>query len=62
MPISGKDAQKALEKLGFAFRQGKGDHVVGHHADGRTVTIPIHRELRKGTLKSIERMTGQKLD
>lgn len=62
MPISGKAAQAALEKLGFVFRSGKGDHVVGRHPDGRTVTIPLHRELKRGTQKSIEKMSGCKLD
>lgn len=59
MPIGGREAQRRLEQLGFVFRAGKGDHVVGRHADGRTVTIPLHRELKKGTLRSIERMTGE---
>ena len=58
MPISGKEAQKRLEAAGFVFRSGKGDHVVGRHADGRTVTVPLHKELKKGTLHAIAKMSG----
>ncbi|MGE0829097.1 MAG: type II toxin-antitoxin system HicA family toxin [Hyphomonadaceae bacterium] len=62
MPPSGKDVVRELEKRGFVFRKGKGDHVVGRHADGRVTTVPMHKEIKTGTLKSIERQVGEKLD
>jgi predicted RNA binding protein YcfA (HicA-like mRNA interferase family) len=62
MPMSGADAVKQLEAAGFVFRQGKGDHLFGRHADGRTVTVPLHRELNRGTQASIERQSGVRLD
>lgn len=62
MPISGAEAVKQLEAAGFVFRRGKGDHVFGRHPDGRTVTVPLHRELKRGTQASIERQSGVKMD
>ena len=37
-------------------------HLVGRHPDGRTVTVPLHRELKRGTQASIERQSGVKMD
>ncbi len=33
----------------------RGSHVKLRHADGRTVIVPMHRELARGTLRSIFR-------
>lgn len=62
MPISGDEVVKQLEAAGFVFRRGKGDHVFGRHPDGRTVTVPLHRELKRGTQGAIERQSGVKMD
>ena len=49
--ISGKDAVKALSKVGFEFRRQVGSHIVlKREKDGKRVTIPNHNELPKGTL------------
>lgn len=53
--VSGEKVQKALEKAGFVKASQKGSHVKLKHADGRVVIVPMHRELKKGTLKSILR-------
>jgi predicted RNA binding protein YcfA (HicA-like mRNA interferase family) len=49
--VSGKELIKAFEKIGFEYIRQKGDHVIMKHTDGRVVTIPLHKEIKKGTLK-----------
>ena len=54
--VSGKDALKALSKVGFEFRRQVGSHMVLKRVkDGKRVTIPDHDELPKGTLRAIIR-------
>lgn len=51
---SGTRHIKAFRRLGFlpaAGRPGRGDHKVLKHEDGRMVTIPDHREVKRATLK-----------
>ncbi|MBR3933196.1 MAG: type II toxin-antitoxin system HicA family toxin [Clostridia bacterium] len=51
----------ALEKFGFYFVSQKGSHMK--YTNGkRTVIIPNHTEIAKGTLKSILAMAGIELD
>ena len=59
--VSGKDLIKALEKSGFVVLRQKGSHVSmeKHDADTHWRTIvPMHRELRPGTLHDILKQTG----
>jgi predicted RNA binding protein YcfA (HicA-like mRNA interferase family) len=53
--ISGEQVKKALERAGFVKVSQKGSHVKLKHADGRIVIVPMHHELKKGTLKSVLR-------
>jgi predicted RNA binding protein YcfA (HicA-like mRNA interferase family) len=55
--VSGKETVKALVKLGFTVRLGKGDHVV-LQKDQRVFSVPIHKTLKKGTLRKIIRQAG----
>jgi predicted RNA binding protein YcfA (HicA-like mRNA interferase family) len=51
---SGTRHIRALRRLGFApapGRPGRGDHVVLVHPDGRMLTVPKHKEVRRATLK-----------
>lgn len=60
MPISGKKAIKILEENGFLVSRQKGSHVVltKKSSSGKTiVVVPIHKELKKGTLRSISNMS-----
>jgi predicted RNA binding protein YcfA (HicA-like mRNA interferase family) len=56
--VSGAEAASALERAGFAFRSQRGSHRKLRHPDGRTVIIPMHRELASGTLRSILKQAG----
>ena len=48
MPISGKAMLKMFLKAGWEILRQKGSHVtIGK--DGQVETIPLHRELAKGT-------------
>ena len=61
MPISGRTAIKILEKNGYVVLRQKGSHVVLSKTTSlrkRTVVIPVHKELAKGTLRSIANQSG----
>lgn len=53
--VSGADVKRALEKIGFVKVGQKGSHVKMKHPDGRIVIVPMHRTLKKGTLRGILR-------
>ncbi|MEK6911742.1 MAG: type II toxin-antitoxin system HicA family toxin [Candidatus Thermoplasmatota archaeon] len=55
--VSGREAIKALSRLGFRAVRQRGSHVVmtGH---GRTVSVPLHAELDRGTLRAILRQAN----
>ncbi len=55
LPVtSGQRAVKALSKLGFVAVRQRGSHVV-MKGRGRTVAVPLHPELDRGTLRAILR-------
>ncbi len=56
--VSGKETARALERVGFEQVAQRGSHVKLRHADGRTVIVPLHRELARGTLRSVLRQAG----
>jgi predicted RNA binding protein YcfA (HicA-like mRNA interferase family) len=49
-------------KAGFERVGQRGSHAKLRHADGRTVIVPIHRELARGTLRSVLRQADFSLD
>lgn len=54
--LSGKELIKALSKIGFVHVRTKGSHAILNKQTekGRiTIPVPLHKELAKGTLKSI---------
>jgi len=58
--LSGADVVEILEQGGFAEVRRKGSHVSMQKSDGGrtlTVIVPMHRELRTGTLLSIIRQS-----
>ena len=55
--ISGTEALRALERLGFSIVRQSGSHVRLARGD-RRVTVPMHRNLVVGTLQSILRQAG----
>ena len=55
--LSGKEIVKTLEKLGFAQVRRNGSHVVLRRGSMGTV-VPLHREVKIGTLHGILRQAG----
>ena len=59
--ISGQQAIRALEKLGFEQVRQRGSHVVlkKQTPDGTVgCVVPLHRELAIGTLRGVLRQAG----
>jgi len=55
--VSGREVIRALEKKGFKLLRTRGSHAV-LQCGSRVVVVPLHKELAKGTLKSILRQAG----
>ena len=58
--VSGRDVVKALGKLGYEFDRQRGSHMILRHRDPphRRAVVPDHKEVAKGTLRSIIREAG----
>jgi len=60
--FSGREMCAILGQAGFIHVRTRGSHAVMQHveADGatRTVPVPLHASVKKGTLKSIIRQSG----
>lgn len=55
--VSGADLIRALERLGFEQVRQRGSHVVLRRGEQGCV-VPLHRELKRGTLAGIVRQSG----
>ncbi len=55
--LSGTDVIKMLEQLGFEHVRQRGSHVVMRRGSVGTV-VPLHKELKTGTLAGIIRQVG----
>jgi len=49
--VSAKELISALKKLGYTIISQKGSHIKMRNFENKTVIIPNHRVLKKGTLK-----------
>jgi len=49
---------KALTKVDFERVGQRGSHMKLRNEEGRTVIVPLHSELARGTLRSILRQAG----
>ena len=59
--ISGDEAIRGLEQLGFARIRQKGSHVILRRGSVGCV-VPLHRELKVGTLSGILKQAGVTVD
>jgi predicted RNA binding protein YcfA (HicA-like mRNA interferase family) len=50
--INGRECVKALEKLGFVQVRQRGSHVAMRCGE-RGCSVPMHRELKVGTLRGV---------
>ena len=63
--ISGIDVIKRLKKAGFIATRQKGSHVrLEKYHNGKTIkiTVPLHKEMKKGTLNRIIKDAGLNLE
>ncbi len=59
--VSGQKTARALQRLGLEIlpKRGKGSHIALWRAElKRPVIVPDHKELDRGTLRSILRAAG----
>ena len=61
--ISGQECMKTLTKVGFYLRRQRGSHLILRRDNPIThVVVPNHKELDKGTLRSIIRQAQLEVD
>lgn len=60
--MNGKEVIRKLESEGWQLRRINGSHYV-MGKDGKIAPVPVHgsKDIKKGTLSSIEKKTGVKL-
>lgn len=57
--VSGREARRAFERLGWVFRRQTGSHMILTKPDSIvSLSIPDHRELAPGTLRKLVRLAG----
>jgi predicted RNA binding protein YcfA (HicA-like mRNA interferase family) len=59
--VSGADAIRALERLGFVVVRQRGSHIVLRRGSVGCV-VPNHRELKTGTLSGVLKQAGVTLE
>ena len=61
--LSGKEVIRILSKFGFEVASQRGSHVklrrILQDGTKQTLTVPLHEELDKGTLKAIIRQASR---
>lgn len=61
--VSGRECVKALETVGFYFKRQEGSHVILRRDDPfAQASVPLHKELDRGTLRAIIRLAGLSVD
>ena len=55
--VSGAELVNALERLGFRVVRQRGSHVIMRKGENGCV-VPLHRELKRGTLGGVLRQAG----
>ena len=62
MPISGKKVIKVLKKFGWEVVSQSGSHIKLRKGNKLTI-VPVHggKDIPKGTIKAIEKQTGEKI-
>ena len=55
--ITGAEAIRALQKLGFVIARQKGSHVILRRGSSGCV-VPNHKEIKIGTLSSVLKQAG----
>ncbi len=58
--VSGREAAAAFAKIGYVLDRQRGSHMILRQPNPphRRLTVPDHKEVAKGTLRSIIRQAG----
>jgi predicted RNA binding protein YcfA (HicA-like mRNA interferase family) len=57
--ISGREVRRTLEKLGWQFARQRGSHMILVKSGlPASLSVPDHREVARGTLRSLIRSAG----
>ena len=58
--VSGREVVKALSRAGYEQDRQRGSHIILRQRayPHRRIVVPDHKEVAKGTLRSIIRLTG----
>jgi len=58
--LSGQELCKLLAKVGYQVDHQTGSHIIlrNENPPHRRLTVPMHREIAKGTLRAIIRQAG----
>ena len=61
--LSGRKTVRVLEKLGWQVARQRGSHIIMvREGEITTLSIPDHKEVAKGTLRSLIRAAGITVD
>jgi predicted RNA binding protein YcfA (HicA-like mRNA interferase family) len=62
--VSGSEAVKAFRKVGYELDEQHGSHMILRCGDppNRRLSVPNHKELAKGTLRTLIREAGLTVD
>jgi predicted RNA binding protein YcfA (HicA-like mRNA interferase family) len=62
--VSGREAVRAFEKVGYAIDHQSSSHTILRHRDPphRRLSVPDHKEVAKGTLRSLIWQAGLTVD
>ena len=61
--FSGKEVITALRRLGYYVDHQKGSHIFMHNLNlKRSIVIPNHKEIKKGTLYNILKKVNISVD
>ena len=62
--LSGEELCKKLKRIGFEVDHQTGSHIILRNSNSpfRRITVPNHKNIAKGTLRSIIREVGITVD
>lgn len=61
--LSGRDVVRVFERFGWHIARQRGSHIILVKPDHiATLSVPDHKEIAKGTLRSLIRATGLTVD
>ena len=62
--ISARELLKILHKMGYGVDHQTGSHIILRNKDypHRRITVPNHKEIARGTLRSIIKQSGLTLE